>query len=744
MRQPAATLLPLLLLTPITLRAQQTPTHITHVPPDPAAARSTSLPVTRIALYKNGVGYFEHTGFVSGNASINLDFTSGQLNDVLQSLTAIDLGGGRISGAGYNSTTPLDQQLKALSLGLGQKTTFSGLFTALRGTRVQVTGSGPAFTGRLVDIEMHKTGPGKDAAGMTEGRFLTVASDTGDVRIFQMTPALTVRLLDTSAHTDLNQYLQLLDQNRNQYLRHLTLLDLAPAHPTTAQRTLQLSYISEVPIWKSTYRILFTDKPNDKTPGAPFIASSAMSGVEQTATLQGWSVVDNTTGIDWINVHLSLIAGAPQSFLQPLSQPIYSTRPEIPIAQDAQLTPQTFESGTDNKQFDRLDSFAKLVAPPPAPQPLAMKNRSASNFMALQPGIAASNAPLDGLSDSSEYEALAANSITPTTTSAAFDDFFAYNITEPVTIRKNESALVPILQAKITADRVTLVSFNGNSVRQPLRALWITNTSGLTVDRGSFTLIENGSFGGEGLLDPIHPDEKRLLSYAADQAVHVTVEGGGPSVDTVDHITASKGVLVLHKAQIITSTYSIRNAAPDARTVVLEHPIRPGYTLTSATKPEETTATLDRFRLVVAPGENLKLEVTAKHRGVTTFQLTKNSNEDQLALILKQGSDDPKLAAALQPILDARRHVADAQTALDQTNAKLKNLRSDEDRQRQNITALATADKSSRDRFVHDLNQTEDQIAALQTELTTRTTALDTAKADLANRIESLQIDDKF
>ena len=85
--------------------------------------------------------------------------------------------------------------------------------------------------------------------------------------------------------------------------------------------------------------------------------------------------------------------------------------------------------------------------------------------------------------------------------------------------------------------------------------------------------------------------------------------------------------------------------------------------------------------------------------------------------------------------------VADAQTAVDQTNARLKNLREEEERQRANITALATADKASRDRFVHDLNATEDEIKAAQTELTTRTTALDAAKADLANRIDQFSID---
>ncbi len=133
-----------------------------------ATGNAISLPVTHVSLYKNGVGFFEHTGQVSGNSTVTLDFTTAQLDDVLQSLTAIDLSGGRVSGAGFNSTTSLDQQLKDLAPGLPAETTFSGFLTALRGSRVEVSGLGVPFTGRLMDVEMHKTGPGKAANGMTE------------------------------------------------------------------------------------------------------------------------------------------------------------------------------------------------------------------------------------------------------------------------------------------------------------------------------------------------------------------------------------------------------------------------------------------------------------------------------------------------------------------------------------------------------------------------------------------------
>ena len=55
----------------------------------------------------------------------------------------------------------------------------------------------------------------------------------------------------------------------------------------SGERNLFVSYISEVPIWKSTYRLVLPPK------GKPL--------------LQGWAVVDNTVGEDWNNVELSLV-----------------------------------------------------------------------------------------------------------------------------------------------------------------------------------------------------------------------------------------------------------------------------------------------------------------------------------------------------------------------------------------------------------------------------------------------------
>jgi hypothetical protein len=262
----------------------------------PAASPAIqNLPVRKVVLYKIGVGYFEHAGSVTGNQHVTIDFTSSQLNDVLQSLTVLDEGGGHIAGVNYNSTTPLAEQLKTLSLGMGDDPTSTELFQALRGQRVEVTGGpGGSITGRLMSIES-RTEKAATGDATVDKFYLTIVAASGAVRVIELTPALSVRLVDASVQGQLDRYLELLSTARANGLRHLTLNALGQG-----QRELRVSYISEVPVWKSTYRIVFP---------------RAASGEKADAIVQGWAVVDNTVGADWDNVQLSLVAGAPQSFI---------------------------------------------------------------------------------------------------------------------------------------------------------------------------------------------------------------------------------------------------------------------------------------------------------------------------------------------------------------------------------------------------------------------------------------------
>ena len=119
-----------------------------------AADSATRLPVTRVILYKNGVGYFEHAGRVRDSEDVNVDFTTAQLNDVLKSLTVLDLGKERITGVSYNSNAPLERRLGSLHSARGREPhdcTVS--FDALRGARLEVHSGSESASGRLLSID---------------------------------------------------------------------------------------------------------------------------------------------------------------------------------------------------------------------------------------------------------------------------------------------------------------------------------------------------------------------------------------------------------------------------------------------------------------------------------------------------------------------------------------------------------------------------------------------------------------
>ncbi|MBB5057132.1 hypothetical protein HDF16_001817 [Granulicella aggregans] len=707
-------------------------------------AHSGELPITRVALYKNGVGFFEHVGHVIGDQSVTIDFTSPQLNDVLQSLTAIDLNGGRISGAGYNSTTPLDQQLKTLPLALNGDPSDVDFYNAIRGARVSVTGVGAGITGRLLSIDL-RAAKSKDTdpnatSSNDDRRFVTVISESGQVRTVELTPTVSVALLDTALHTDVTRYLELLASTRNQGLRHLTLLDRG-----TGSRELRVSYISEVPVWKSTYRILF---------------SQTAAGTTTDATLQGWSVVDNTTGSDWTNVHLDLIAGAPQSFIQPLSTPYYTRRPEIPLPAEAQLSPQTHESGGITPQdavapapprgVAEMSSTVEVNGPPMAmagPIPMSKRDRffgggvgsGSGNGMGPGSGGNTGGGIFRPGTGAVSYEQAATNSNSPQTTTSAFDDFFEYSLTDPITIRKNESALVPILQTKLPIERVTLWS---PSEPVALRALWITNSSNLTLDRGSFSIVENGSFGGEGLLDPIHPGEKRLLSYAADQAVRVTTDHTN-NTRRVIHLTIKNGMLTESSTDVAEVEYLVRNAAPDARLVIVEQPVRQGWTLDSDPKPAETTPTVYRFRVATKPQETVHLHIGERHTNYEYIRLVDRSIE-QITLLIKNAKASPAVLAALQPVFDIHNKVVGLDEQIRAREADVAEIAKDQDRLRENMKALkgSAEERDLLKRYTGGLNAQEDKLAAFRSELATLHAQRTAADAEFQAKLGAIDIDE--
>lgn len=734
---PRRSLSAVLLLSPAVLLAQtnqpKVPTTLPRSSEPLQHSPNAQLPVRRVVLYKNGVGFFEHDGRITGDQAITIDFTSSQLDDALQSLTALDLGGGRITGVDYNSTTPIEQQLKNIPLGLDNQPSTEDVYAALRGAPVEVSGIGAAaVSGRIVSYETHSE---KTTDGATIDRaFLTVVTDTGAVRTFELTGTTSVRVLDNGLRRDLNEYLTLLASTQSQQIRHLTLQAQG-----TGPRDIRVSYITEVPVWKTTYRIVFPPEMAPEQAASP----SSPSG-RPGPLLQGWAVIDNTGGTDWDDVQLSLVAGAPQSFIEPLSQPIYTHRPEVQVPEAVNLAPSIHESGVASTLGSTGEAAMANGAPGQLTEPGAFARRQLHGEGGSSGGImggvlgSLGTGPVSGvgygggLMHTLQDESASA-------TSAKFDDYFEYTLAQPVTIHKNESALVPILQENVQAERVTLYN---PSQPVPLRAIWLTNSGNLTLDRGSFSLFENGEFAGEGITDPIHAGEKRLLSYAVDQAVHVTTESGAFSTH-LRHVTVHDGFLTERVEELRHRTYIVHNAAPDARTVIVEHPIESGWKLTSETKPVETSASWDRFNISAQPGATVRLEVAEARILGTRYQLTA-IGDDQLRIILTGGDSRAAVEQALAPVLAARAKVQDLETQIEAKQQDIDRITDDSKRLHDNIQGLkdSVEERDLARRYAGEMNSDEDQLQSLRKDRADLEQRRTTARKALDEAIRNLNLDE--
>jgi hypothetical protein len=319
-------------------------------------------------------------------------------------------------------------------------------------------------------------------------------------------------------------------------------------------------------------------------------------------------------------------------------------------------------------------------------------------------------------------------------------DLFQYTLKDRVTIRKNESALVPIIQTDIAAEKVALWNAGLGSAR-PLRALWITNSSSLVLDGGSFSIVEGGAFAGEGLVDPVQPGEKRLISYAADLAVQVVAKSEGVP-QKITNMRIAKGILVRTVESRQRVNYTVRNEDASARTLILEHPVRVGWKLTSELKPEEESASAYRFRIEV-PSKETKTFTVEETKAETAQMALTNLTSNVLESFVKTNALAPKLEQAMRKILAQKDAIAKIDADLKLKESAITDIVQDQDRLRENMKSLkgTLEEKSLAQRYTSELNDQETQLATFRQQHTGLQASRKQAQQDLDSSIEQLTID---
>ncbi len=296
-------------------------------------------------------------------------------------------------------------------------------------------------------------------------------------------------------------------------------------------------------------------------------------------------------------------------------------------------------------------------------------------------------------------------------------DYFQYAIEHPVTLPRQKSALLPILNKDVEGTRVSIYN-EGVQAKFPLLGLRFKNTSGVHLMQGPMTVYEKNNYAGDAQIRDLEPNEETYVSYAIDLGTEVNPVPH-PEDGRLTQVKVVKGILQTITRQRETKTYEIKNRNEDDRRVVVEHPYRPDFRLVSEDKPIETTRDAYRFEVKAPPDKLVKLDV-AEEREVENAVLLTNSNDDAIRFFVNSPVSSPKVKDALQKALELKSAVKNAQRDLDDLNRQLKDVTDDQARLRANLKEMpptAAAYKRYLDKFDAQETQIEkwqEQIKKLQ------------------------------
>ncbi len=653
-----------------------------------AAASGADLPIREVILYKHGVGFFERAGKLEAGDTARIDFKADDMNDVLKSLTIVDRAGSKISGVRYDASEPLEERLKNFPFAVGPDSTLAVFLDQMKGARVEMKLGTEAVTGVILSARVIKEG---EKASVHET--VTLLTDSGEMRTYDLAAASSVKFTDPKLQTLLKDYLSVLNGARSKDRRSVYIDSIG-----VAARDLIASYMTPSPVWKSSYRLLFAPQ------GEP--------------TLEGWAIVDNTSGDDWNNVKLSVVSGRPISFITQLYPPKYVTRPNAELADNQAATPTVFEG-----------SINGAVAAAPAPMRAMAKTGSAGVGGGFGGGVYR-NLNVDG-------RLVTDSTISSTAEGRNAGDLFEYSFSSPVTVKKGESAMLPFLQQKLGARKLLIYeeSFGVN----PQNAAELTNSTGKTLDGGPITVYDAGTYAGEALVETVKAGDKRLISYGVDLGTRITTKFDS-SRNVVREIHANRGSLTSKYAAEEVRTFTIKNVDAKAKTLIIEHPQRYGYTLLQPQKASETTANSNRFE-VKLPASATETFVLREERVYDQTTSVTSVTPDTMAVWLENKVLSATGRRQLEQIQQKKRDIANNDAALKQAESSISDLTQDQTRVRANIQSLNNVKNQQElvQQYASQLAANETKMAALrdtQSDLKRKKTALESELSTLMEKLD--------
>ncbi|HEY4130369.1 MAG TPA: hypothetical protein VGM50_07105, partial [Gemmatimonadaceae bacterium] len=446
----------------------------------------------------------------------------------------------------------------------------------------------------------------------------------------------------------------------------------------------------------------------------------------QTASLQGWAIVENQTESDWKDVSLSLVSGRPISFTMDLYQPLYASRPNVVPEMYAGLRPQVYDAGlgaardrvgmTSGAVGNATPAQARRIGVGPDGRPFAAQLQEVV--------VTGASSSFDNFNNSVESIAAAAK----------LGELFQYTVSD-VTLARQKSAMLPIVTDTLHAERLSI--YNASVLRSnPLNGVLLKNTTGKHLLQGPVTVLDKGGYAGDARIDNVPPGQERLLSYGID--LDVVVTGKGRETSNIVSASIDHGMMRVQRKEVSSTEYTADNKSTHDKTLLIEYPLRQGWKLVDTQKPFETTPSLYRFKGKALADKATVLTITEARVDSETIRLGGLDSNTVLAYS-RTGEVASSVRDALLKVLERHRALAEIQRQIQQRSQRINEIAAEQTRIRENMKTVS-AGSQYYDRLLQKLNEQESMIEKLQSERGELTTSYEAARRDLDAFVSGLVI----
>jgi len=413
-----------------------------------------------------------------------------------------------------------------------------------------------------------------------------------------------------------------------------------------------------------------------------------------------------------------------------LYQPLYNPRPIVQPELYANLKPQTYG--------DAMDELKPMASVPPARSEI--KDIKKERLLGKMAQAAAGGRPNALAESDAAAEIVRVGTLENGVTSMAMaedkGELFEYRIDQPVTLAKNQSALLPIIGQTLQGQKVSLYNQSVNA-KHPLNGYRLKNTSSLHLMQGPITLFDSGAYAGDARIEDLPPGQDRLISYALDLKTEVepTLQGGTQELATV---SLKKGTMLISRRLVEDRTYLVKNRDAKARTVLIEQPYRADWKLAEPKEPTERTRDMYRFSVAVDAGKSATLRVK-ETLPLQESILLMESGIDQILYYQQAKEVGHKVKEALQKVVQLRGKLDDARAQRIRLDQRTAEITAEHARIRENMQRLQQ-NSDLYNRYVKKLDQQETELETLRKEIERFKNMEEEHRRELQNYVMNLDV----